>query len=172
MGKPGLPKNVLLFVATLYKEKENYYIALKSLVELFGEVFFESSPKKWEYSNYYTPELGSPIFRRFIFFKKLISEGDIASIKLKTNRIEEELSVNGKRKINLDPGYISTAKLVLTTTKDYSHRIYLKDGIYGEITLIYKNKTFCPALNTYKDYTNQEYIKLFNFARKLYKELL
>ncbi len=172
MGKPGLPKNVLLFVATLYKDKENYYTALRYLIELYGEILFETSPKKWNYSNYYTPELGSPIFRRFIFFKNLISEGDIAHIKLQTNQIEEKLSLQGKRKINLDPGYISTAKLVLATTKDYCHRIYLKDGIYGEVTLIYRDKTFCPAINTYKDYADEAYIKIFNLARKIYKEIL
>lgn len=172
MGKPGKPKKVLLFIATLFKDKEAYYTARKILEDEFGEIFLESSSKPWNYSEYYVPELGIPILRRFMFFKNLISEGDIAQIKIKTNQIEQELSKNGKRTINLDPGYIGLAKLVLATTKDYSHRIYLKDGIYGEVTLIFKDNSFRPHINTYRDYADEEYIKLFNLARTVYKDLL
>lgn len=172
MGKPGIPKKVLLFIATLFNSKEAYYKALRILQERFGEIFLESSPKLWNYSDYYTSELGSPIWRRFIFFKNLISEGDIAQIKIQTNQIEEELSSDGKRTINLDPGYMGLAKLVLATTKDYSHRIYLGEGIYGEVTLIFKDNSFRPHINTYRDYAEDECIKLFNLARAIYKDLL
>lgn len=172
MGKPGQPKKVLLFIATLFKDEEVYYQARKILTENFGEIVLESAQREWKYSDYYTPELGSPIFRRFMFFKNLISEGEIADIKLQTNQIEIQLSKNDKRAINLDPGYIGLAKLVLVTTKDYSHRIYLKDGIYGEVTLIFKNNSFQPHINTYKDYADEYYIKLFNFMRTVYKDLL
>lgn len=172
MGIPVVPKRVLLFIATLYRHKSYYYSALNLLEENFGEIFFESSPKLWHYSTYYEKEMGSPLFRRFIFFRNLISEGDIAKVKLATNQIEIEFSSEGKRNINLDPGYIGLAKLVLATTKDYSHRIYLKDGIYGEVTLIFRNNSFVPHLNTYRDYADSNYIELFNLARKIYKNIL
>jgi len=172
MGKPGQPKKVLLFIATLFKDKEAYYTARKILEEKFGSIFLESPEKLWNYSDYYRPELGSPIMRRFMFFENLISEGEIAQIKIQTNQIEEELSKDGKRTINLDPGYIGLAKLVLATTKDYSHRIYLRDGIYGEVTLIFKDNSFRPHIKTYRDYAEDEYIKLFNLARAIYKDLL
>ncbi|GAB5047089.1 DUF4416 family protein [Thermodesulfovibrio sp. TK110] len=172
MGKIGQPKKVLLFIGTLFKDKEAYYTARKILEEKFGEIVLESSPRYWNYSDYYTAELGSPIVRRFIFFKNLISEGDIAQIKIQTNQIEEKLSRDGKRSINLDPGYIGLAKLVLATTKDYSHRIYIGDGIYAEVTLIFKDNSFRPNINTYRDYAEEEYIKLFNLARAIYKDLL
>lgn len=172
MGKPATAKKVLLFIATLFSNKEVYYQALNILEERFGEILLESSPSKWDYSDYYTPELGSPIWRRFIFFRNLISEGDIAQIKIQTNEIEQALSNNGKRTINLDPGYIGLAKLVLATTKDYSHRIYLRDGIYGEVTLIFKNNSFRPNINTYRDYADESYIKLFNLLRIIYKDFL
>ncbi|MGB9822695.1 DUF4416 family protein [Thermodesulfovibrio sp.] len=172
MGKPAQPKKVLLFIGTLFKDKEVYYRARQILEKFFGEIILESSPKQWNYSHYYTAELGSPILRRFMFFKNLISEGDIAQIKIQTNQIEEELSKDGKRTINLDPGYIGLAKLILATTKDYSHRIYLKDGIYAEVTLIFRDNSFRPYINTYRDYAEDEYIKLFNLARAIYKDLL
>ncbi|MQL46471.1 DUF4416 family protein, partial [Escherichia coli] len=93
--------------------QDAYYKAIEILEDKFGQILVESSPKLWNYSDYYTPELGSPIKRRFIFFKNLISEADIAKIKIQTNQIEEELSKHGKRTVNLDPGYIGLAKLVL-----------------------------------------------------------
>lgn len=172
MGKPSQPKKVLLFIATLFKDEEAYTQARNILTEKFGQILLESAPRQWNYSQYYTPELGSPLFRRFIFFKNLISEGDIAEIKLQTNQIEGSLSKNEKRTINLDPGYIGLAKVVLATTKDYSHRIYIKDGIYAEVTLIFKNKSFQPHINTYRDYADEYYIKLFNLMRTLYKDIL
>lgn len=172
MGIPGKPKKVLLFISTLFREKDYYYKALKVLETLFGEILFESSPKVWDYSKYYEPEMGSPLFKRLIFFRRLISEEDIATIKLTTNKIERELSYNGKRNINIDPGYISLAKLVLVTTKDYCHRIYLANGIYGEVTLIFKKNSFSPHEFTYRDYSEAEYIKIFNLSRAIYKHLL
>jgi hypothetical protein len=172
MGKPGVPKKVLLFIGTLFS-REDFYFSARNILELkFGQILMESAINQWDYSDYYSKELGKPIFRRFIFFKELISEAEIADIKTITNQIEEELSEDSKRNINLDPGYIGLAKLVLVTTKDYSHRIYLKNGIYGEVTLIFKKDSFKPNINTYKDYADEKYIKIFNLARKLYKELL
>lgn len=172
MGKIGEPKKVLLFIGTLFNNEEAYYLARKILVERFGETVLESAKKHWNYSKYYSAELGEPIFRKFMFFKDLISECDIADIKLQTNQIEENLSKNSKRIINLDPGYIGLAKLVLVSTKDYSHRVYLKEGIYGEITLVFKENSFSPHINTYRDYADEDYIQLFNLARGIYKELL
>ena len=172
MGKPSQPKKVLLFVGTLFKDEEAYYKARNILMEKFGEILLESAKKEWNYSQYYNAELGSPLLRRFIFFKNLISEDEIAQIKIQTNQIEEALSINGKRIINLDPGYIGLAKVVLATTKDYSHRIYIKDGIYAEVTLIFKSKSFQPHMNTYRDYADEYYIKLFNLMRTAYKDIL
>lgn len=122
---------------------------------------------RWDFSDYYKKELGNEIFRRFIFFKNLIKQESLPDIKLKTNEIEIRLSTNGKRNINLDPGYLTLSKIILASTKDYSHRIYLRDGIFAEVTLLYNKKegSFVPNINTYKDYTDYRYINLFNLAR-------
>ncbi len=171
MGKPGQPKRVLFFIATLFKDEEIYYLTRRIIVECFGDTILESAKKYWDYSKYYSAELGEPICRKFMFFKNPISEADISDIKLQTNQIEEKLSTNGKRTINIDPGYIGLSKLVLATTKDYSHRIYLKDGIYGEVTLIFQDNSFRPYINTYRDYADNEYITLFNLMRFIYKDM-
>jgi len=91
-------------------------------------------------------------------------------IKINTNIIEEKLSKHGLRIINIDPGYLDMAKLILASTKDYKHRIYLDKGIYAEITLFYQNKNFTPWEWTYPDYKSSDYIAIFNHIRALYAE--
>lgn len=96
----------------------------------------------------------------------------LADIKIKTNDIEGILSFEGKRRINLDPGYLTLSKIVLASTKDYAHRIYLGEGIFGEITLIYKGGTYEPHMFSYRDYQDESYIKIFMNVRSLYKKML
>jgi hypothetical protein len=135
----------------------------------YGPVDLEGPVWPWEHTTYYEKEMGGNLKRKFIFFQKLISPGHIASIKLETNELERQfLNEQGGRRINLDPGYLDSSKLVLVTTKNYSHRIYLRDGIYGEVTLIFRKGEFQPLPYTYRDYASQEYRELFCQARGYY----
>ncbi len=171
MGIPKSPEKALLFIGTLFSNEDFYFEALNLLRDSFGEIIMESPVFKWDFSDYYTEELGGPIYRRFVFFRNLIQQDMLASIKLVTNDIEMNISSNGKRNINLDPGYLTLSKIVLASTKDYSHRIYLRDGIYAEVTLIFRKGEFVPHLNTYNDYKDERYIKLFLSARNLLRLL-
>ena len=72
--------------------------------------------------------------------------------KLITNFIESDLSTGGARRVNLDPGYMDAARVVLASTKDHAHRILLGKGIYGEVTLLYRDGAFRPLPWTYPDY--------------------
>lgn len=168
MGKPSAPEPALLFIGILYAKDPYFEQAKRVLIKLFGPLLMETLSFKWDYSDYYKEELGESIMRKFIFFEKLIIPDEIINIKLKTNDIEDLLSVNGKRRVNLDPGYLTKAKLVLATTKNYSHRIYLGKGIYGEVTLIYKDKTFKPHIFTYADYQDPKFLEIFLQARELF----
>ncbi|MCL4491806.1 MAG: DUF4416 family protein [Nitrospirae bacterium] len=166
---PRAPAKALLFVGTLFSNEEHLAKARRSLEEHFGEIIMESPALEWDFSDYYREEMGGPIYRRFLFFRELTEQDKIASIKLITNEIEKELSTGDKRNINLDPGYLTLAKLVLATTKDYSHRLYLKDGIYAEVTLMYQKQKgrFIPNINTYRDYADSRYQRIFHIARGL-----
>lgn len=166
MGKPRPQEKALLFIATLYSENGFFIKAEELLKKEFGEVLFESKPFPWDYSEYYRDELGWPINRQFLAFKKMINPETIREIKLFTNNLEEILSDSDKRKINLDPGYVTLSKVVLATTKNYAHRIYIGKGIYTEVTLFYKNKSFRPHEFTYKDYQSPEYINFFKQLRE------
>jgi len=114
--------------------------------------------------------MGTDLKRIFIFFENLINPDAIADIKLKTDELEKQhLNEHGGRKINLDPGYLDAAKLVLATTKDFSHKIYLRDGIYAEVTLIYSGKGYQSLPYTFPDYKSEEYQEVFKAARKVFK---
>ena len=89
-------------------------------------------------------------------------------IKLSTNRLEQSLSVNGKRTVNIDPGYLTPARVVLASTKDFGHRLYLGRGIYGEVTLMYQKKEFRPLPWTYPDYRSEPYHRFFEELLRVY----
>ncbi|MEW6001473.1 MAG: DUF4416 family protein [Nitrospirota bacterium] len=170
MGIPSQPEEVLLFVGALFQNGKYLASAKEKLKESFGEILVESPLLEWNYSDYYKEEMGWPLKRIFLFFKKRICPENLPEIKLTTNNIERQFSTEGRRNINIDPGYLTLSKVVLASTKNYSHRIYLGKGIYAEVTLIYRNNRFQPHLFTYRDYASDTYAEIFARARRLLKE--
>ncbi len=145
-------EQAILFAGLLYSDKTVYQSVKIKLKEKYGNIKLESDEHEWIYSDYYRDEFGWPIIRRFVLIDNIIDPGTISDIKLTSILIEKEYSVYSKRSINIDPGYITLSKVVLPTTKNYSHRIYLKDGIYAEVTLIFKDGSYQPHIFTYPDY--------------------
>lgn len=160
---------VKLIVGFIFKEDQILHKAKVLLEKHFGKIDFESQALAFTHTDYYEKEFGSALKRRFVSFKKLIEPSDLAKIKKITNQLEKKLSYKQARLINIDPGYLELSKLILATAKDYQHRIYLKDGIYAEVTLFYQNKTFNPWEWTYPDYKQQEYLAIFNQIRDIYR---
>lgn len=152
----------------IFKDESILAETEKRLIKKFGKFDFESRILEFTYTDYYEKEFGKNLKRKFISFDDLIAPDKLASIKTLTNRIESKLSAGNNRRINIDPGYIELSKLVIATTKDYSHRIYLTQGIYAEITLSYRNKSFQYRDWTYPDYKSPEYIAIFNHLREIY----
>ncbi len=168
---------MLSSVAILFERAETV------LEEKFGPIELKSRVLPFNYTDYYEKEMGKDIKRRFLSFHKLIDPGALADIKLFTNALEEQLqeeSASGgkgsevrlRRPINIDPGYIAGSKLVLASTKDYYHRVYLERGIYAEVTLKFTKGAFEPLPWTYPDYRSKEYIDFFTEIRSLYMEKL
>ena len=151
---------------------ESLFATVKQPLEnVFGPCDLDSPLWPWEHTTYYEKEMGAGLQRMFVFFEKLIMPDAIAEIKLKTIDIEKEnLYEQGGRKINLDPGYLDAAKIVLASTKDFSHRIYLKDGIYGEVTLTYSGKDYQTLPYTFPDFRTAEYQEVFKQAREIFKK--
>ena len=113
-------------------------------------------------------EFGPGLQREFLSFEKLMDPGMLADVKLLTNALEQRWSLAGRRPINLDPGYISPEKLVLATTKNHGHRIYLGRGVYAEVTLAYRNKAYRPWPWTYPDYRSEAYLEIMQAIRRVY----
>ncbi|MBU1006860.1 MAG: DUF4416 family protein [Candidatus Omnitrophica bacterium] len=169
MGKAKKPKQVKLVVGILAKDKKLFDIVEEFLTDKFGEIDYRSPVIDFTYSDYYKKEMGEPLKKRFISFKKLISPEALPKIKTLTNSLENKFSQKDnselKRRVNLDPGYISDSKFVLATTKDYSHRLYLSKGIYAEITLTWRKGGFQPLDWTYPDYRTKDYINTLSTIR-------
>ena len=168
MGKAKKPKAVKLIIGMLAKSQKLFDIAEEFFIKEFGPIDYESLVISFGHTDYYKKEMGSPLKRKFISFKKTISPEKIAKIKLLTNSIEEKLGADKKRRINIDPGYVSDSKLILATTKDYFHRIYLNYGIYAEVTLRWRKSSFEPFEWTYPDYRSKEYISILNTIRNIH----
>ena len=157
-----------LIAGFIFGQERLFQNAKSRLRKKFGLIDFESDTLPFTHTQYYDQEIGENLKRKFISFKKLILPSELASIKIYTNRIENIFTRKSKRQINIDPGYIELSKLILATTKNYKHRIYLNKGIYAEATLYYQNHTFRAWGWTYPDYQTQEYIDIFNKIRLIY----
>jgi len=165
-------KKVKLIVGLISKEGEALKMAEKLISKKFGPIDFRSRLIDFTHTDYYKNEFGENLKRKFISLKCLINPENIYRTKLITGAIERDLSSAGRRSVNIDPGYITEGKLVLLTTKDHNHRVYLRNGIYAESTLKFHNGTFIPWETTYPDYRSSAYAEIFNAIRSLYKKVL
>jgi hypothetical protein len=168
VGGIRAPLPVKLIVPMLSTRADAFGRAERALTERLGPPDYVSLDLPFTYTDYYTPELGQGILRRFIAFGDLIDPGDLASIKVWTNALEDGWRVGGRRDINLDPGYICGGKLVLATTKDHAHRIYLGQGIYAEVTLLYRSGAYTMLPWTYPDYASGDYTRVLTEMRARY----
>jgi hypothetical protein len=165
-----VPHPVKLFVGMISQETALFEKVKDVLQNSYGPVGMMSPVWSWEHTDYYQKEMGAGLKRQFVFFQDQIRPEDIVKIKLKTIQLEKQhLNDSGGRRINLDPGYLDTARIVLVSTKDFSHRIYLGNGIYGEVTLIFSGGDYQVLPYTFPDFRTAEYLDVFKKAREIYK---
>jgi hypothetical protein len=124
------------------------------------------------FTNYYQPEMGTGLKKLFISFEQLQPQDFLPQLKLQANAFEAEFMSGGRRQFNMDPGYLTLAKVVLATTKDYSHRLYLGQGIFGDLHLFYSQKTFRSQPWTYPDYKQELAVNFFIQLREIYRQQL
>jgi len=171
MGKTKEPEPAKLFMSLISLEDTTFARGVEVLASILGKTDYVSERFPFDFTDYYTQEMGKPLFRHFITFDRLIPIASLPDVKRTTNQLEEKYAaLLGNRPINIDPGYICLQHVVLATTKGYTHRPYLRDGIYADLTLIYRNKSFQPLEWTYPDYRQEAVIQLFNQFRKKYLE--
>jgi len=168
MLKLQFPKLVKFICGFIYSSEESYQRIKNILQRKFGTVDFESRSIEFTFTDYYEKEMGKNLKRRFVSFRKLQHPERFISIKLFCLKLEKRFARDNKRLINVDPGYLNEAKLVLTTTKDFSHRIYLSKGVYTEVTLLFKKGDFCSLETTFPDYRTDTYKEIFHTIRDTY----
>jgi hypothetical protein len=166
------PEKAILFVGALFSKTNVAGPALAMLVDHFGDCLLTSPPLDWNYTHYYDKELGLPIKRRYFFFENIIDPSFLAEAKRITNEIEARFLYDGNRQINLDPGYLTIAKVVLASNKNYSHRVYLGKHVYAEIELYFQGGKYNAFHYTYPDYKDDRFLKFFMETRGLLKTRL
>lgn len=168
MSTPAFPMPARLVVGVFLKEKALIDAVAGELTAAFGPVDMVSPWLGFDYTEYYAPEFGGPLFRRVFSFAGLVDQGRLAAIKCTTNAIEGRFIAEGRRRANIDPGYLTMERFVLATGKNFAHRIYLEQGIYADLTLLYQQKRFVPLPWTYPDYAGREMAAFLSMVRERY----
>ncbi len=170
------PRPVKLIIGILAADEDCLSVAKEALVSEFGKADLISDVWPFTQTDYYKNETGENILRQFVSVEKLIDPGKLAKIKHQTNKLEQklvaELNLDLPRPVNLDPGVIEPSKLILATTKNYSHRIYIGEKMYAEVTLVFDKGSWCPLPYTYPDYKQQCYFDFFDKVRRRLLEQL
>ncbi len=171
LGKGKFPP-VKNFVSVIHSDEKLFENFKQKISKHFGEIDTISEPFPFDFTDYYKPEMGENLKRQFFSFKKL-TEGDfIVNIKKKCLEYEENFSENGKRRLNIDPGYIDLYKLVLVSEKYMGHKIYLREGICADLVLLLGKKKLTPFIWTFPDFRSGRYDEYFLKLREIYKNQL
>ncbi len=168
MGQVQPVQDVKLIVGVTFKDEKILLAIRETLIDRYGSIDIESPFFKFMFTDYYTAEMGISLQKVFWSFASLIPPEALIDAKLFTNEIETQYSVENKRIINIDPGYISHGNLVLATTKNFAHRAYLGKGIFGDVHMIFKHNQFHPMEWTYPDYSQSLATDFFMKVRDVY----
>lgn len=181
------PEPVIFFTSVISRYASARAWAIDRLAERFGVILCRTEPMPFVASGYYRAEMGDDLQKVIVAFAEPVDPVGLADWKLWTNQLEAEfaaqcrqgiwLSETGEpipqpRPLNLDSGYVTQAKFVLATTKDRDHRIYLRDGIFAEVTLSYTRKEWKDHRWTYPDYRTGEVARFAETCRLRLREHL
>jgi hypothetical protein len=171
MGEIQTHKPVLLIAAVISRYPAAIDWVRDQSRKLWGPIGLESPSFDFSETDFYAAAMGRDLKKRFVAFRDLIEADSIAVRKLQSNQWEAEYAAISDhsvlRPLNVDPGYISEAKLVLATTKDRDHRIYLRDGIFAEVTLHFHQGKWRSSRWTYPDYQRADFQAFFTECRNL-----
>jgi len=167
------PPPVKMIMGLIFSPEAPIAAVRRTLEATYGRVDLETAVLPFVWTRFYEREMGPTLQRQFWSFETLIVADALVDLKRQTNAMERTYTGHGgQRRVNLDPGYIDLAKLVLATTKDQQHRLYLGQGIYAEVTLRFTGGRFVPWEWTYSDYRCAEYLAFFDTVRRRYRQQL
>lgn len=175
--KQHRPVYLLAAITSRYDEAFNW--CQNKLIEAWGPLDLSSERFCFSETSYYEKSMGSELKKQFWVFDQLVDPASLPEFKILSNQLEESYAETTdwpvERPINIDPGYLTEAKLVLATTKDRDHRIYLSQGIYAEVTLFFNRGQWKERPWTYPDYQREDFQDFFtrcrNELRNRYRKL-
>ncbi len=168
MSIPRTPPKAKLAVGLFMRDKDLAAPFARELERLFGPVDLVGRWIPFDLTDYYGKEMGGELFRRLFSFGKLVGQDELADIKTRTNELEAKYLLDGNRRVNADPGILTLERFVLATGKNFAHRIYLKNGIFADLTLIYTKAGFRELPWTYPDYRDERLRSFLEKAREKY----
>jgi hypothetical protein len=168
MSVPQEPSPAKLVIGVFMRGKPYLQEVASTLSEEFGRIDLVSAWMAFDYTSYYQREMGAPLYRRVFSFGEFIQQHDLADIKVATNSIEQNYGRQGKRCVNIDPGYLLRERFVLASGKNFSHRIYIGHRIYADLTLIYAKGRFQKLPWTYPDYADRPMLEFLQLVRTKY----
>jgi hypothetical protein len=176
MAPPRLPPPVLLVVAAFSRHAAALAWGRRRLEDAFGPVALDGPVYAFRQTAYYEATMGPDLSKQLLAFRDLVPADALAEVKRQTNDLERELASAGTypepRPLNLDPGVLTLGKFLLATTKDQAHRVYLRDGIFAEVTLRFHDGAFEPWPWTYADYREPPVLAFLAEARRFYRQRL
>lgn len=168
MSVPQPPKPAKLVVGFFLNDRSLAAAIVGQLQDRLGPLEMVSPWLPFDFTSYYEKEMGAPLSRRVVVFKPLVEQTRLVAIKRMTNALEGDYVREGKRRVNIDPGYLLPERLVLATGKNFTHRIYLGEGIYADLTLIFQKGAFRSLPWTYPDYADRRLIDFLTLVRNKY----
>jgi len=168
VSQPVPPRPAKLLISLFLQDKDLIAPVVEDLRSLWGDMGQVSAWFPFDFTSYYASEMGEPLFRRVMTFEGLIQQSTLASIKQETNTIEAAYARAGRRRVNIDPGYLLAERFVLATGKNFTHRIYIGGGIYADLTLIFQKGAFRTLPWTYPDYADKRLQAFLTSVRNRY----
>jgi hypothetical protein len=172
MAQPENPMPVKYFVAVLFRDERDLSRAKEALTARWGSIDFEGRDHLFDITDYYEPEMGAPLYRRLLSFEHLYAPALLVEMKLGCNEMESALADEGKRRVNIDAGYLDHNKFLLASAKEAGQKIYLDRGIYADLSGRYKGGKYRPFEWSFPDFKDGRYDEDLLAIRDLYRQQL
>ncbi len=173
MAQATVHDPVAFFVGIITADEKLWNAAAEKLTSQWGKIDFTSERLNFDqFTDYYSDEMGNGLLRFWAAFRPLGQPEELIRMKWSCTAVENSLAVGGKRRINIDPGYITEAKVVLASFKDFAHRIYLTEGVFADMQLVYRDGKFVPQNWTFADYKTDAAQRFFQKLREIYRHKL
>ena len=150
------------------RHRSDFASLFKMLESQFGVPDVLSAWWPFDQTEYYEKEMGAPLFRRIMSFRRLIDPAELPDIKHRCMDMENSMAAGGRRSVNIDPGYLVATRFILATGKNFNHRVYLGRSIYADLTLLYDADRFRPLPWTYPDYRQPDMLQFLGRVRNKY----